>query len=62
MARTLYFPDGSRELIFDNPAETLRRIIHDRLGCDCEELFAETLADMRLDRKRLEHIGEQEDQ
>lgn len=43
MARTLYLPDGSVELVFDDPEGTLQDIIYERLGKDCEELYLEVL-------------------
>lgn len=43
MARTLYMNDGSVELVLGDEADTLRRIIRERLGDDCEELFDEVL-------------------
>lgn len=47
MARTLYLPDGKTEVIFNDPEETLRRVIGERLGRDCEELFTELLEEAR---------------
>lgn len=47
MARTLYLPDGSMELVFGDPKGTLQKIIYERLGRDCEELYTEILADLR---------------
>lgn len=47
MARTLYLPDGSTELVFGDPEGTLQKIIYERLGRDCEELYTEILADLR---------------
>lgn len=47
MARTLYLPDGSMELVFGDPEGTLQKIIYERLGRDCEELYTEILADLR---------------
>ena len=43
MARTLYMNDGSTEHIFAGMTEkdVLRKIIYERLGRDCEELFDE---------------------
>lgn len=43
MARTLYLNDGSVEYIFAGMTEkdVLRKIIYERLGRDCEELFDE---------------------
>ena len=43
MARTLYLPDGSTELVFGDPEGTLQKIIYERLGRDCKELFLEVL-------------------
>lgn len=47
MAQTLYLPDGSTEIVFGNPEETLQRVIRERLGRDCEELFTELLEEAR---------------
>lgn len=47
MARTLYLPDRSMELVFGDPEGTLQKIIYERLGRDCEELYTEILADLR---------------
>ena len=41
MARTLYMSDGSVEVVVGDEKETLRRIIRERLGDDCVELFDE---------------------
>lgn len=45
MARTLYLNDGSTEYVFAGMTEedVLRKIIYERLGRDCEELYAVTL-------------------
>ena len=47
MAQTLYLLDGSTEIVFGNPEETLQRVIRERLGRDCEELFTELLEEDR---------------
>ncbi len=47
MARTLYLPDGKTEVIFGDEEETLRRVIDERLGRDCEVLFTELLEEAR---------------
>lgn len=47
MAQTLYLLDGSTEIVFGNPEETLQRVIRERLGRDCEELFTELLEEAR---------------
>lgn len=49
MARTLYIPDGSTEFVFGDPEDTLQKVIYERLGRDCEELYKEILADLRED-------------
>lgn len=43
MARTIYFPDGSREVLCagDDEKTVLERIIRERLGKDVVELFQE---------------------
>ena len=43
MARTLYMNDGSMELVLDDPKDTLEKIIGERLGDDCLELFDEVV-------------------
>ena len=35
------------ELVFGDPEGTLQKIIYERLGRDCEELYTEILADLR---------------
>lgn len=49
MARTLYMNDGSTEYVFAGMTEedVLRKIIYERLGKDCEELYEEVIADYR---------------
>lgn len=39
MARTLYLNDGSTEIVIGDQEEVLGRIIEERLGRDCKELF-----------------------
>lgn len=40
MANTLYFPDGTHEVLFNSdPTEEFARIIDERLGKDCLEVF-----------------------
>lgn len=39
MARTLYLNDGSTEVVIGDQEEVLGRIIEERLGRDCKELF-----------------------
>lgn len=43
MARTIYFNDGSREVLLcgDNEKQELERILRERLGNDTAELFLE---------------------
>lgn len=47
MARTLYMNDGSTELVFGDSESTLKKIIYERLGRDCEELYDEIVAEAR---------------
>lgn len=49
MARTLYLNDGSTEYIFAGMTEedVLQKIIYERLGRDCEELYKEVLTEAR---------------
>lgn len=39
MANTLYFNDGSHEVIFGDELEAMRRIIYEKLGSDAEAMF-----------------------
>lgn len=39
----LYLLDGSIEYVIGKPEEVLKRIIREKLGSDCEELFDEIL-------------------
>lgn len=39
MARTLYLNEGSTEVVIGDQEEVLGRIIEERLGRDCKELF-----------------------
>lgn len=50
MARTLYMNDGSTEYVFAGMTEedVLRKIIYERLGKDCEELYEEVIAEYRF--------------
>ena len=45
MARTLYLNDGSTEYVFAGMTneDVLQKIIYERLGRDCEELYKEVL-------------------
>lgn len=54
MARTLYINDGSVELVLGDEKDTLQKIIRERLGDDCEELFKE-ITEQEEDRV---HCGE----
>lgn len=53
MARTIYFTDGSREVLFCDPDDTesnitaLEQILKERLGNDTAELFNDIVADMK---------------
>lgn len=47
MAITLYLPDGSTEYVFGDPEEVLQKIIYERLGRDCEELFTEIISELK---------------
>ena len=49
MARTLYMSDGSVEVVVGDEKETLRRIIRERLGDDCVELFDELVYEDEID-------------
>lgn len=43
MARTIYFPDGSKEVLLrEEPADDLEQILRERLGDDVADLFLET--------------------
>lgn len=59
MARTIYFNDGSREILLsgDNEKQVLERILRERLGDDVAELFleiAETNVDLEDELKSYE--------
>lgn len=47
MARTIYYRDGSREVLFsgepDEKAADMERILRERLGDDTVSLFRETI-------------------
>lgn len=59
MARTLYLPDGSTEYVFCNPEEVLQKIIYERLGRDCEELFTEIISELKgMDGEDYEKIAD----
>ena len=56
MARTIYFPDGSHDVLFfneyddngtDKKAEALERILRERLGRDTVELFLEIMRERK---------------
>lgn len=49
MAKSLYLEDGSTEYIFvgETAQDKLQKIIRERLGRDCEELYEEIIADLR---------------
>lgn len=49
MARTLYLNDGSTDYVFAGMTEedVLRKIIYERLGRDCEELYDEVILEYR---------------
>ena len=51
MARTLYLENGSTEYIFvgETEQDKLQKIIREQLGRDCEELYAEIIAELRDD-------------
>lgn len=45
MADTLYFPDGTMEVVLGNPEDVLKRIVEERLGRDCTNLLQSILDD-----------------
>lgn len=47
MAITLYLPDGSTEYVSGNPEEELQKIIRERLGRDCEELYTAIISKLK---------------
>ena len=52
MANTLYFPDGTHEVLFNSdPTEEFAKIIDERLGRDVRNVLAQILedSDWRLD-------------
>lgn len=59
MARTLYMNDGSTELVFGSEETTLQKIIYERLGRDCEELFTEIIEELKeVDGEEWEKIAD----
>lgn len=60
MARTLYMNDGSTEYIFAGMTEkdVLRKIIYERLGRDCEELFDEVTTPEEMTGDNYEKIAD----
>lgn len=59
MARTIYFADGSREVLFcgndpDKQADDLERIIRERLGDDAASFLREILSPEKNGRADLE--------
>lgn len=53
MRRTiaLYLSDGSTEYVIGEPEDVLKRIIREKLGSDCEELFREIIDAVREDEE-----------
>lgn len=53
MARTIYYPDGSHDVLFSNVHDTdekaadLERILRERLGQDTAALFREIIREYR---------------
>ena len=53
MARTIYYPDGSHDVLFSGQYDTdektadLERILRERLGDDTAALFREIIQDYR---------------
>lgn len=45
MAETIFPADGSKEVILNDPKETLQRIIRERLGEDAERLFLRLMSE-----------------
>lgn len=61
MALTLYLNDGSTEYIFAGMTEedVLKKIIYERLGRDCEELFTEIISELKgMDGEDYERIAD----
>lgn len=49
MAQTLYMNDGSMEVVLSDPVEVMHRILDERLGRDCADLFEELLQKAKED-------------
>ena len=45
----IYLLDGSTEYVIGEPEDVLKRIIREKLGSDCEELFDEIIEAVRED-------------
>lgn len=41
MARTLYLPDGSVEVVFGDPVDALRRMVRESMGADAERIIVD---------------------
>lgn len=54
MARTLHMNDGTIEQVFGDPKEALQKIIYERLGSDCEDLYTEILEELQENEKACE--------
>lgn len=44
---TVYFSDGTKEVILDNPEQDLKSIIVEKLGDDCANLYDAVLENLR---------------
>lgn len=51
MAQTLYMNDGSMEVVIGCPEDVLKRIIEERLGRDCRELYEEIVAEYAAEKE-----------
>ena len=53
MAQTLYLNDGSMEVLFSEKEAELSRIIYEKLGKDCQDLYEEILEGYKKEAERL---------
>lgn len=54
MADTIYLPDGTTEVIFGDPMDTITRLVLERLGPDAERIIKKYAADLQEQQEDLE--------
>lgn len=54
MADTIYLPDGTTEVIFGDPMDTLTRLVLERLGPDAERIIKKYAPDLQEQQEDLE--------